>query len=313
VEQEARCSPRFTVNREVAPLGMHSHSWRPAGSCARSASFSDHSGASSTPIFRPISPPGGPFALPWARRWRKAIESLAGPEGIAVPWLRVGASATSSIDTDLDEGRVLKGLAKTRDRESLAGSFRGASCKGRLARFQLELAGVGDWGCARKTDSTTFPGYRYGKAALWFVGMAFANGCELLHGPHRESFDLDGGISHSVPIAFGTRVAKTVFSSGIMGVDPASPAKLGRGIAAQVRFGLQNMGGSLCDKRGIPSEDVGYIRVLVPREFISLRQSNEECACLPGRNASRPGTTPGRSNRVRGGMLVSGDGGGVLR
>jgi 2-iminobutanoate/2-iminopropanoate deaminase len=57
--------------------------------------------------------------------------------------------------------------------------------------------------------------------------------------PHRESYGLEG-ISHTVPIPFGTRVGNVLFSSGIMGVDPSTGC-LADGLAAQVRFAFSNM------------------------------------------------------------------------
>ena len=117
--------------------------------------------------------------------------------------------------------------------------------------------------------------------------------------PHRESFDLEG-ISHSVPIPFGTRVGDTVFSSGIMGVDPTS-GQLAEGLAAQVRFAFSNME-SLLRKSGGTLEDVGHIRVLVPEESYRSAVNEEWLRAFPDER-SRPArhtvVTP-----LRGGMLV---------
>jgi 2-iminobutanoate/2-iminopropanoate deaminase len=117
--------------------------------------------------------------------------------------------------------------------------------------------------------------------------------------PHRESFDLEG-ISHSVPIPFGTRVGNTVFSSGIMGVDPAS-GQLAEGLAAQIRFAFSNME-SLLRKAGGTLEDVGHIRVLVPEESYRSAVNEEWLRAFPDER-SRPArhtvVTP-----LRGGMLV---------
>ena len=81
--------------------------------------------------------------------------------------------------------------------------------------------------------------------------------------PHRESFDLEG-ISHTVPIPFGTRVGDMLFSSGIMGVDP-STGSLAEGLSAQVRFAFANME-RLLKKAGGDLGDVGHVRVLVSEE-----------------------------------------------
>jgi 2-iminobutanoate/2-iminopropanoate deaminase len=81
--------------------------------------------------------------------------------------------------------------------------------------------------------------------------------------PHRESFDLEG-ISHTVPIPFGTRVGDMLFSSGIMGVDP-STGRLAEGLSAQVQFAFANME-SLLRKAGGDPGDVGHVRVLVSEE-----------------------------------------------
>lgn len=117
--------------------------------------------------------------------------------------------------------------------------------------------------------------------------------------PHRESFDLEG-ISHSVPIPFGTRVGNMVFSSGIMGVDPAT-GKLADGLAAQVRLAFANME-ALLHKAGGGFGDVGHVRVLVSEEAARSAVNEEWLRAFPD-----PRDRPARHTVVsplRGGMLA---------
>ena len=117
--------------------------------------------------------------------------------------------------------------------------------------------------------------------------------------PHRESFDLEG-ISHSVPIPFGTRVGNMVFSSGIMGVDPAT-GKLAEGLASQVRLAFSNME-ALLRKAGGTLDEVGHIRVLLPDDSFRSAVNEEWLRAFPDEHSR-----PARHTVVaplRGGMLI---------
>ena len=117
--------------------------------------------------------------------------------------------------------------------------------------------------------------------------------------PHRESFDLEG-ISHTVPIPFGTRVGDMLFSSGIMGVDP-STGSLADGLAAQVRFAFANME-RLLKKAGGDLGDVGHVRVLVSEEGNRAAVNEEWLRAFPDAH-DRPARHTVVS-ALRGGMLV---------
>jgi 2-iminobutanoate/2-iminopropanoate deaminase len=117
--------------------------------------------------------------------------------------------------------------------------------------------------------------------------------------PHRESFDLEG-ISHTVPIPFGTRVGDMLFSSGIMGVDQ-STGSLAEGLSAQVRFAFANME-RLLKKAGGDLGDVGHVRVLVSEEGNRAAVNEEWLRAFPDAH-----DRPARHTIVsalRGGMLV---------
>ena len=117
--------------------------------------------------------------------------------------------------------------------------------------------------------------------------------------PHRESFDLEG-ISHTVPIPFGTRVGDMLFSSGIMGVDP-STGSLAEGLSAQVRFAFANME-RLLKKAGGDLGDVGHVRVLVGEEGNRAAVNEEWLRAFPNAH-DRPARHTDVS-ALRGGMLV---------
>jgi 2-iminobutanoate/2-iminopropanoate deaminase len=117
--------------------------------------------------------------------------------------------------------------------------------------------------------------------------------------PHRESFDLEG-ISHTVPIPFGTRVGDMLFSSGIMGVDQ-STGSLAEGLSAQVRFAFANME-RLLKKAGGDLGDVGHVRVLVSKEGNRAAVNEEWLRAFPDAH-DRPARHTVVS-ALRGGMLV---------
>jgi 2-iminobutanoate/2-iminopropanoate deaminase len=116
---------------------------------------------------------------------------------------------------------------------------------------------------------------------------------------HRESYDLEG-ISHTVPIPFGTRVGNVLFSSGIMGVDPSTGC-LAEGLAAQVRFAFSNMEALLL-KAGGDLGDVGHVRVLVNEERFRAAVNDEWLRAFPDAH-NRPARHTVVSS-LRGGMLV---------
>lgn len=116
---------------------------------------------------------------------------------------------------------------------------------------------------------------------------------------HRESFNLEG-ISHTVPIPFGTRVGNILFSSGIMGMDPIA-GRLAEGLEGQVRFAFANMR-ALVEKAGGTLEDVGHVRVLVKAEEYRSAINAEWVKAFPD-----PESRPARHTEVvplRGEMLV---------
>jgi 2-iminobutanoate/2-iminopropanoate deaminase len=117
--------------------------------------------------------------------------------------------------------------------------------------------------------------------------------------PHRESFDLEG-VSHTVPIPFGTRVGNMLFSSGIMGVDRETGC-LAEGLAAQVQCAFANME-ALLHKAGGTLGDVGHVRVLVSEEE-SRPAVNEEWLRAFPHAYDRPARHTVVS-ALRGGMLV---------
>ena len=117
--------------------------------------------------------------------------------------------------------------------------------------------------------------------------------------PHRESFDLEG-VSHSVPIPFGTRVGNMLFSSGIMGVDRAT-GRLAEGLAAQTRCAFANMQ-TLLEKAGGALGDVGHVRVLVTEEASRAAVNEEWLRAFPDAH-DRPARHTVVSE-LRGGMLV---------
>jgi len=116
---------------------------------------------------------------------------------------------------------------------------------------------------------------------------------------HRESYDLDG-ISHSVPIPFGTRVGNMLFSSGIMGMDRMS-GTLPTELETQVHHSFLNMR-ALLEKAGGTLDDVAHVRVLVRLEEYRGAVNAEWVKAFPD-----PKSRPARHTEVtalRGDMLI---------
>ena len=117
--------------------------------------------------------------------------------------------------------------------------------------------------------------------------------------PHRESLDIEG-VSHSVPIPFGTRVGNMLFSSGIMGIDRMT-GQLPDKLADQVKHAFGNLE-ELLRKAGATLGDVGHVRVLLADEASRGAVNDEWIRAFPD-----PHDRPARHTVVsalRGGMLV---------
>ena len=74
----------------------------------------------------------------------------------------------------------------------------------------------------------------------------------------RRSIHVEG-IQHGAPIPMGALVGNVLFSSGIMGTDPAT-GKVPEDLAAQCEFAFANMK-ALVENAGGTVEDIGSIKV----------------------------------------------------
>jgi 2-iminobutanoate/2-iminopropanoate deaminase len=83
--------------------------------------------------------------------------------------------------------------------------------------------------------------------------------------PHRVSLHVEG-VEHVAPIPMGARVGNMVFSSGIMGRDPAT-GEVPDGAAAQARLAFANMK-TLIENAGGTLADIGHVRVLMKDETV---------------------------------------------
>lgn len=117
--------------------------------------------------------------------------------------------------------------------------------------------------------------------------------------PWRESFEIDGS-KHGNPIPTGTRVGNMLFSSGIMGADPATGV-LPKEADAQVSFAFRNMD-SLLAAAGASLGDVGKVTVFVTDPSTRALINREWLARFPDAH-----DRPARHTIVKelaGGMLV---------
>ena len=83
---------------------------------------------------------------------------------------------------------------------------------------------------------------------------------------HRRSLHVAGVTHGPAPIPMGSRVGNMVFSSGIMGKDPATDA-LPEDAAAQVAFAFQNMK-TLLEEAGGTLGDVGRLTVYIKDDSV---------------------------------------------
>jgi 2-iminobutanoate/2-iminopropanoate deaminase len=109
------------------------------------------------------------------------------------------------------------------------------------------------------------------------------------------------GVTHgSAPIPMGARVGNMIFSSGIMGKDPATDT-LPADAAAQARFAFQNMR-SLLEAGGATLADLAHMTVFLKDESARAAVNEEWIKCFPD-----PHDRPARHTLIydlRGGMLL---------
>jgi 2-iminobutanoate/2-iminopropanoate deaminase len=86
----------------------------------------------------------------------------------------------------------------------------------------------------------------------------------------RESIDIEG-VAHSAPIPFGAKLGNLIFSSAIMGADPAN-GDLPSEPAAQVALMFQNLRAFLA-KAGASTDEIGHMTVYLAdnayRDFLN--------------------------------------------
>jgi 2-iminobutanoate/2-iminopropanoate deaminase len=109
------------------------------------------------------------------------------------------------------------------------------------------------------------------------------------------------GVTHgTAPIPMGARVGNMIFSSGIMGKDPATD-KLPPDSASQAKFMFENLR-TLLANGGATLEDVGHVTAYVKDNEQRAALNAEWLKCFPD-----PHDRPARRTQVadlQGGMLM---------
>jgi len=109
------------------------------------------------------------------------------------------------------------------------------------------------------------------------------------------------GVTHgTAPIPMGARVGNMIFSSGIMGKDPATD-KLPPDAASQAKFMFENLR-TLLTNGGATLEDVGHVTAFVKDNEQRAALNAEWLKCFPD-----PHDRPARHTQVadlQGGMLM---------
>jgi 2-iminobutanoate/2-iminopropanoate deaminase len=109
------------------------------------------------------------------------------------------------------------------------------------------------------------------------------------------------GVTHgNAPIPMGARVGNMIFSSGIMGKDPATDS-LPADAAAQARFAFQHLA-ALLAAGGATLDDLARMTVFIKDESARAAVNEEWVKCFPD-----PHDRPARHTLIhdlRGGMLL---------
>lgn len=115
-----------------------------------------------------------------------------------------------------------------------------------------------------------------------------------------RSLEIPGVTHGSAPIPMGARVGNMIFSSGIMGKDPANDS-LPADAASQAKFAVQNMK-ALLDAGGATLDDLAHMTVFIKDESVRAALNDEWLKCFPD-----PHDRPARHTLIydlRGGMLL---------
>ena len=115
-----------------------------------------------------------------------------------------------------------------------------------------------------------------------------------------RSIEVEGVTHGAAPIPMGARVGNMIFSSGIMGKDPATD-KLPEDGPAQARFMFQNLR-ALLRNGGATLEDVAHVTAFVKNNDQRAALNEEWLKCFPD-----PHDRPARHTQVadlQGGMLM---------
>lgn len=103
--------------------------------------------------------------------------------------------------------------------------------------------------------------------------------------PFRCSLEVPGVTHGAAPIPMATRVGNMVFSSGVMGKDPATN-KVAEGADAQARFMFQHLQ-TLVEAAGGTLENVGHVTVFIKDDSARESINKEWLRCFP-KSESRP-------------------------
>jgi 2-iminobutanoate/2-iminopropanoate deaminase len=115
-----------------------------------------------------------------------------------------------------------------------------------------------------------------------------------------RSIEIPGVTHGATPIPAGARVGNMVFSSGIMGKDPATDT-LPAEAEAQARFAFANMQ-ELLRQAGATLADIGHMKVYVKHDGVRAAVNAEWLKCFPD-----PHDRPARHTvlyDLQGGMLL---------
>ncbi|PUE26604.1 hypothetical protein B9Z39_09725 [Limnohabitans sp. JirII-29] len=94
-----------------------------------------------------------------------------------------------------------------------------------------------------------------------------------------RSIEVDGITHGNAPIPMGARVGNTIYSSGIMGRDPANDTLPGDA-ASQAKFVFQNLR-TLLRNGGATLEDVVHVKAYIQNNSLRELLNAEWLACFP--------------------------------
>ncbi|PZC47969.1 MAG: 2-iminobutanoate/2-iminopropanoate deaminase [Chloroflexi bacterium] len=118
--------------------------------------------------------------------------------------------------------------------------------------------------------------------------------------PKRQIIEVPG-VAHNAPIPMAVKIGNTVYSSGIIGADPAT-GEIPEDAAAQTQFMFQHIG-TIMEQAGGSTADIAHMTVYVKDNSTRQLINAEWLKMFPDEN-DRPARHAIRTDELQRGMLI---------